>query len=218
MMIQGPRSLSSSLFSRCHEGWAGVKSTSKACGASQALGVPTRDGSFDHVYLMFVINKLPLFPKHLHTLSLIRVVAVPSQQPEKNPNCHGNQTQNIIITVKKKKKKEKIRNCDQFSGSCEQQNRKVLNERWDKTQHQFCCSENLILAHGPLNIFHLRRDKPGTPRLPVWSARLEEAYHINTTLRWCGSLVRNAKRWFSSVSKHTERVTESLTLVGRQQN
>lgn len=108
------------------------------------------------------MNKLPLFPKHLHTLSLIRVVVVPSQQPEKNPKCHGNQTQNIIITLKKKKETA-------TSSLARANNRKVLNERWDKTQQQFCCSENLILAQGLLHIFHLKRDKPGTPRLPVWS-------------------------------------------------
>lgn len=104
----GEASGSAALLSRCHEGWPGVKSAWKACGASPALGVPTLDWSFDHIYLMFFIKKLP------------------------GVNC-------IYIFY---------------------------------SRNIYTLSQTFAFAHRSLHIFHFRRDKPGTPRLPVWSARL----------------------------------------------
>lgn len=49
-----------------------------------------------------------------------------------------------------------IKDCNQFSGV---NNSEVLNERWDKMQQQFCCSQTFVFAHGFLHIFHFRKEK-----------------------------------------------------------
>lgn len=94
---------------------------------------------------------------------------------------------------------------------------KVLNERWDQTQNHFCCSQTFIFAHGCLHISHFRRGKPGTPRLPVWSARLalyrhEEAFPQPAQTQGYGDAEALIFK-----CEQAQKVTESLTVVGKKE-